>query len=321
MNRSRARLVERAMRWAFPIAAALLVGAQAVQIWGPKETVRVHEAFYADEARTLQADLVPRAGGVNENHNTPPLYVWVLAVWGRLVGWELPALRVLSFVAYLVVGVVVHSALRGQASGPARRVSVLLWYGNPLAILIGCSVNPDIFLALGVACCAWATMRRNPWALGASILVASMVKPLALAWFLQGRRWNRTALLACGAVFVVAFFLTGGTSMLAGHFGGRGLGWGAWAHLPDAIMALLGASFLLLPFAWKAPRWLWIQAVVLVPFFLYAARPWHPYEYYLLPAVIPLCLASAWGFDHLTLGMTPVQPPIGTADHGEKPAS
>lgn len=261
--------------------AGLIVAARlaTLPLSGYSQEYGFIEAYYSLLAKSLPATLQPEWWGVPIT-NTPPLYVWFLAAWGRLVGWEDYLLRIPSVVAWASVAYPVYR-LGGKGSA-------LAWLSFPLGFIVAGKTQPDMTLtALMTWAYYWACGRRQaPFLL--TLMAGVLVKPHAAIASLGalGWRWGLTAATGLGISLAWALHKTGFSGMLLTHFTARGAGhWG----LGYWIIACVGfGSLTALPSLWLARREdfrLWGVVGLLTLFTLYAMPPYAPHEYYWLPAL------------------------------------
>lgn len=279
------------MRLGVQIAASLLVLARfaTLPLYSYNQEYGYLEAYYSFLARDLPG-LVPTLWN-SPTYNTPPLYVWVLAGTGKALGYSEMALRLPSFLAWVLTG------------RPIQRLggswALIAWYSFPLSFILAGRVMPDMLLTCLMAHAVAEAYRRRFLPFLAYLVLGCMVKPVAVLVLLAplALKWwpalERLSLL--GTLAAVGAIQGGFAQAILSHATTRWPGY--WdSALPyklvlGAPLALvLVASPVLLP--GHAPVWA-ILGLGLV-LFGYAMPDFGYHEYYLLPLLPMVAVLAGW---------------------------
>jgi 4-amino-4-deoxy-L-arabinose transferase-like glycosyltransferase len=262
--------------------AYLLLGTVGHDPWKADDVIGIDAAWSMMQG---EGWLVPKIAGDTYFAN-PPLYFWVSALTGKLLGWALPAhdaLRLASVVfgALLFAGMGVTA---GSLYGSQTRGAAVLLALGCIGLLVHIhDANPTIAL---LACLPWAVhglnlLRERPgkggaiagWAIGLGFLAADWIAlltlvPLAILLPVISSQWrNRAALTG------IAFALILG--------GAIACSWPSlliWRH-PEALPLWFQASLAEMRFGLDQ----WPRVVG-----YFGLLPWYAFP------VLPLALWSLW---------------------------
>lgn len=142
----------------------------------------------------ILANRIPVAGAMTAN-TVPPLFFLLLGLWGRLVGFELWALRLFSIGCTLLFMVLLYQG--GKRFGDARlgRISALLAAVSPVLWWYAQELRMYAFLLVPAALSFWLLWRwhqsdphRFPWltVVAYAVTVAVMVYTHYISFFLVG---------------------------------------------------------------------------------------------------------------------------------------
>ncbi|WP_067472481.1 glycosyltransferase family 39 protein [Actinomadura hibisca] len=192
-------------RWARPGLWVLLILAFALYAWGLGEAGYANSYYSAAVQSGTQSWKAFFFGSLDAGSfitvDKPPMALWVMALFGRVIGfgtWSLLLPQALMGTA--AVGVLYTTVRR--AFGPAAGlVAAGVLALTPITVAINRDNNPDTLLVLLLVLAAWATQRA---------VETGRLRPLLLAAFLVGCGFNTKMLQAFlvvpafGLVYLVA---------------------------------------------------------------------------------------------------------------------
>lgn len=179
-------------RW-MPMAVVLVCAAFALRSLGLIDAT----SLWADELYSVGKSFQPSYGDLLaqlRQDTNPPLYYTLFWVWGGVVGQSGLSLRLLSWLAYGIGGLLMAAQAKALAPAPQQRSALLL-----AALMAFCSPYPLRFSLEGksyalltalVALAWWWRRRRQPALYGLSVLLASLTHFYGLFLFAATACWD-----------------------------------------------------------------------------------------------------------------------------------
>ena len=183
-------------------------------------TFDIDEGIYIQQARLIQQGKVPY---VDFFHHQTPLYLYALALWGKLFGNTLLAYRLLSMFALCGVAFFIFKISKAYTKKYFAVLTALLFYFAPL-LHYGKLALPNSIMLLCSVAAIYLVLQKKSWQsfflAGFLLACAILLKPIALS---TGLATGLTLIIARVGLKKILLFITGGlslalTSLIGFHF-------------------------------------------------------------------------------------------------------
>lgn len=139
------------------------------------------EAYYSLLATSLKSDLQPRWWNT-EIRNTPPMYIWILALWSKISITEF-WLRLPSVISYVIASIPIYY-LSGYSG-------VLLWLTFPLSFTLAGKTQPDMLFSSLIITIYYFAQKKNLAGFLIPLQFAIFIKPHALLALFSNLKWRQ----------------------------------------------------------------------------------------------------------------------------------